>query len=186
MGQVALGLKNLAVRIAIFVVMAALLAWVLGGTLFPAAHRVNLAPWSFDGATWNWRVSGSGTVAGPVTWTLWERRGRTLREERFGIDGTWRQVWGPLMEDGRMTLGLATAAANGTTSWWRVRLDSTPGHHPDIRSFDRESEFLREVNGARGLDAGADAGAGAGADAGAGAGAGEHGAPATGESRRAP
>ena len=35
MGQVLLGLRSLFVRIAIFVTMAALLAWALGGTLWP-------------------------------------------------------------------------------------------------------------------------------------------------------
>ncbi len=35
MGQVLLGLRSLFVRIAVFVTMAALLAWALGGTLWP-------------------------------------------------------------------------------------------------------------------------------------------------------
>jgi hypothetical protein len=35
MGQFTLGLRSLLIRSTIFVVMAALLAWALGGTLFP-------------------------------------------------------------------------------------------------------------------------------------------------------
>lgn len=35
MGQVALGLRSLVFRIVIFVIMAGLLAWILGGTLWP-------------------------------------------------------------------------------------------------------------------------------------------------------
>jgi hypothetical protein len=35
MGQVALGLRSLVVRIVVFIIMAALLAWALGGTLWP-------------------------------------------------------------------------------------------------------------------------------------------------------
>lgn len=35
MGQVILGFRSLLVKIAVFVVMAAMLAWILGGTLWP-------------------------------------------------------------------------------------------------------------------------------------------------------
>jgi hypothetical protein len=38
--QVLLGVRNLSVRIAIFVVLAALLVWFLGGSLFPRADEV--------------------------------------------------------------------------------------------------------------------------------------------------
>lgn len=35
MGQILLGFRSLAVKIAVFVVLASLLAWILGGTLWP-------------------------------------------------------------------------------------------------------------------------------------------------------
>ena len=40
MGQVALGFRSLLVRAAVFFIMAALLAWALGGTLGPRAVGV--------------------------------------------------------------------------------------------------------------------------------------------------
>ncbi len=40
MSQVLLGFRNLSVRIAIFVALAALLVWFLGGSLFPRPDRV--------------------------------------------------------------------------------------------------------------------------------------------------
>lgn len=38
MGQFTLGLRSLLIKATIFVIMAALLAWALGGTLWPRAH----------------------------------------------------------------------------------------------------------------------------------------------------
>ena len=35
MGQIVLGFRSLAVKVAVFVALAALLAWILGGTLWP-------------------------------------------------------------------------------------------------------------------------------------------------------
>jgi hypothetical protein len=40
MGQATLALRNLLIKAAIFVVLAAALAWAVGGTLF-GSHRVN-------------------------------------------------------------------------------------------------------------------------------------------------
>lgn len=40
MSQVLLGVRNLSVRVAIFVVLAAILVWFLGGSLFPRADRI--------------------------------------------------------------------------------------------------------------------------------------------------
>ena len=56
MGQVALGFRSLLVRAAVFFVMAALLAWALGGTLWPRAVGVLLEGVSFAGQEWVWRA----------------------------------------------------------------------------------------------------------------------------------
>ncbi|MBG80976.1 MAG: hypothetical protein CMJ39_09740 [Phycisphaerae bacterium] len=56
MGQVALGFRSLLVRAAVFFVMAALLAWALGGTLWPRAVGVKLDEVSFGGKDWVWRA----------------------------------------------------------------------------------------------------------------------------------
>ena len=58
MGQVALGLRSLVVRIIVFVVMAALLAWALGGTLWPRpVHAVQRPVVDAGGQQWGWRVT---------------------------------------------------------------------------------------------------------------------------------
>jgi len=152
MGQLALGLRSLAVRFAVFVVLAALLAWILGGTLFPAPQRVNFPAWQFDGAAWNWRVSGSSTDAGPTAWTLFEHRdGDGVREQRFGLNGEWRQVWGPRFDAGTMMIGLALepgpGSADQATQWWLLRFAPGPGGSVDKSRLDDEAS-LREVLGA--------------------------------------
>ena len=50
MGQIYLGFRSLLVKIAIFVVMAALLAWALGGTLWPKTEvKIVGRPVDIDG-----------------------------------------------------------------------------------------------------------------------------------------
>ena len=52
MGQIYLGFRSLLVKIAIFVVMAALLAWALGGTLWPKTEvKIVGRPVDIDGQT---------------------------------------------------------------------------------------------------------------------------------------
>ena len=60
MGQLALGFRSLLIRLAIFVVMAALLAWALGGTLLPRAMRVKYDAVQFDSSEWFWELSAGG------------------------------------------------------------------------------------------------------------------------------
>ncbi len=58
MGQVALGLRSLVVRIIVFVVMAALLAWALGGTLWPRPVSAIQRPVvNAGGSQWGWMVT---------------------------------------------------------------------------------------------------------------------------------
>ena len=53
MGQIYLGFRSLLFKIAVFVVMAALLAWALGGTLWPrVASRVIGPPAKVGGVSW--------------------------------------------------------------------------------------------------------------------------------------
>lgn len=56
MGQVALGFRSLLVKAAIFVVLAALLAWVLGGTLWPRPHSAAATTVDFSGRSYQWRI----------------------------------------------------------------------------------------------------------------------------------
>lgn len=80
MGQVALGFRSLLVRAAVFFIMAALLAWALGGTLWPRAVGVFVDTAAFQGEAWAWRaeVDESPKPSGkpsrpPLAFQLWFR-----------------------------------------------------------------------------------------------------------------
>ncbi|MHC4949201.1 MAG: hypothetical protein ACYTG1_13250 [Planctomycetota bacterium] len=70
MGQVALGFRSLIVKLAVFFVLAALLAWALGGTLWPRAHTVETDPIDFGGRQWCWRLAVGGSHPLEVRWAL--------------------------------------------------------------------------------------------------------------------
>ncbi|MDG2477987.1 MAG: hypothetical protein P8M32_08850 [Phycisphaerales bacterium] len=58
MGQVALGLRSLGVRIVVFFIMAALLAWALGGTLWPwPVSAIQRPVINAGGTQWGWLVT---------------------------------------------------------------------------------------------------------------------------------
>ena len=69
MGQVILGFRSLLVKIAVFVLMAAMLAWILGGTLWPkTAVRVVGEPVAV--------VSSQKPCHGATTWPGESSKGR--------------------------------------------------------------------------------------------------------------
>ena len=81
MGQVALGFRSLLVRAAVFFVMAALLAWALGGTLWPRAVGVLLDGVTFAGKEWVWQAKVDESPKPPVKpnrppleFSLWQER----------------------------------------------------------------------------------------------------------------
>ena len=77
MGQVALGFRSLLVKVGIFVVMAALLAWALGGTLFPQPVQGLQGPvLETPSGDLAWQVTTRLDVKDePVTWHLVRRSG---------------------------------------------------------------------------------------------------------------
>jgi hypothetical protein len=70
MGQLALGLRSLFLRFAIFFVLAAALAWALGGTLFPRPERVDGPRVEFAGREWFVRLSAGGEHPGEARYEL--------------------------------------------------------------------------------------------------------------------
>jgi len=83
MGQVALGLRSLVVRIVVFFIMAALLAWALGGTLWPRPVSAIQRPViNAGGVQWGWRVTVDPASL-EVSYELTQRR-----------DGRWEPVTG--------------------------------------------------------------------------------------------
>ncbi len=106
MGQLALGFRSLLVKALVFVVMAGLLAWALGGTLFPRPTVVRLP--SANGM--RWQVAIGGDIDG-MQWTL-------LRGDHVVLEGNWISVVGP--EDVGGTVWVAADAGSGGWSFWKI------------------------------------------------------------------
>lgn len=73
MGQFALGIRSLLIKVAVFVVMAALLAWTLGGTLWPKPTIVRLEPVTFASRQWFWQLSVGGRDENAIRWQLMQQ-----------------------------------------------------------------------------------------------------------------
>jgi hypothetical protein len=102
MGQLALGFRSLLIKVAIFFVMAGLLAWALGGTLFPKPTVVDL-PGAGDV---HWRVSSGGDLHG-LQWSL-------IRDDQEIKTGHWQSAVGPVIVDG------VTWIATGNAGQWSI------------------------------------------------------------------
>lgn len=89
MGQLALGFRSLLIKAIIFFVMAGLLAWSLGGWLFPKPTIVDLPKVVGD---YHWRVS-SGTQIEGLQWSL-------IRGDQEFTIGLLQSVVGPVIVDG--------------------------------------------------------------------------------------
>jgi len=100
MGQLALGFRSVLIKASIFFVMAGLLAWILGGALFPKPTIVNL-PVAGD---LYWRLSSGGEIHG-LQWSL-------IRNEQEIKVGHWQAVVGPVIVDGE------TWVATGNAGHW--------------------------------------------------------------------
>ena len=102
MGQVVLGFRSLLIKAVIFFVMAGLLAWTLGGTLFPQPTVVNL-PGAGD---IYWRVSSGGEING-LQWSL-------MRGDQEIKTGRWQSTVGPAIVDG------VSWIATGNAGQWSI------------------------------------------------------------------
>jgi hypothetical protein len=140
MSQLALGLRALLVRLTIFFVMAAMLAWVLGGTLFPAPQSVTFPAFEVGGVQYAWRVTGSAHEAGPVAWSLVRRDDSGMRTVNVDIPAPWRRTWGPLVHAGGALLGVECGAASGAAGLWVAQI--APDGSSTVRKVADESELL--------------------------------------------
>jgi len=121
MGQVALGLRSLLVRLAIFVAMAALLAWALGGTLFPRAELTRIGE-SVQAAerSWQWEIKVGGKVRGERRFQL---VGAALHDDRSRIvltEAAWVDVAGPVALAGstdRLAVAVRSMRDEGNDTW---------------------------------------------------------------------
>jgi hypothetical protein len=120
MGQVALGFRSLLIKAAVFVVMAALLAWALGGTLWPRAETVDFEPVSFEGTEYRWRLSVGGRERGRARWRL--MAGSDGEELKPIDERIWHDAAGPVVTDaGFYYAGRPISSESGT--WLVERID---------------------------------------------------------------
>jgi hypothetical protein len=149
MGQVALGFRSLLVKLAIFFVMAALLAWALGGTLWPRAETFDFPPVRFDGRDWYWRlaIGGRNGDREAIRYTLLteEPDGDTTR---FG-DREWVDAAGPVLADDALYVaGLASFSPD--EPWRLLRIEGSEADAapvsialPDRLAVERQFARLR-------------------------------------------
>jgi hypothetical protein len=123
MGQVALGFRSLFIRLAIFVVMAALLAWTLGGTLFPRAEIADGPAVRWNDATWRLRLSLGGERRGLLRWSLLRQEGERDAEE-WPLAGfeRWVEASGPVALDDRLYIAFRDHSAS---SWTLAAITAT-------------------------------------------------------------
>ena len=124
MGQVALGFRSLLTKVAIFFVMAALLAWALGGTLWPrfwprpyVADKLNLQTAHVGDDVYFWQITITRPTQSDGTWRLWKmgaHSSRALADDRMWIGGA-----GPVAREGSVFFGGLMASGQ-----WVI---STPG-----------------------------------------------------------
>jgi hypothetical protein len=146
MGQFALGIRSLLIKSTIFVVLAALLAWALGGTLFPRPETAKFEGVSFAGQRWFWKLSVGGRNDGEVRWEL-------IKQSESGEpavhDGRrWSEVAGPIVADG--ALYFAARASLNPAELWRIERVDGNGKIAEFPMPDRlavEQQLSRLENG---------------------------------------
>ena len=144
MGQVALGFKNLLIKAAVFVIMAALLAWILGGELLPRPELVEMPPVRFAGKEYFWQLSVGGRQRGRMVWRMMAAENGASAEPFDELQ--WTEVAGPIVaSDGLYYAG--RASEDERQLWKLVRIEAsgaiTPFPLPDRLAVERQLARLQ-------------------------------------------
>lgn len=141
MSQVLLGVRNLSFRIAIFVALAAALAWFLGGELFPRAKSLPRATVSDSGISARvvmW-YTPDGLVSERTQWRLEVDAGKGPTR----VEPSWAEATDPVITaDGRVHVG---ALASGVWSVWTVDPNGEPPTAVVSASYGDRLEVERQV-----------------------------------------
>ncbi len=122
MGQLALGFRSLLTRAAIFFVMAALLAWALGGTLWPRPAYAAVwpeKPVNVGGTSYYWRLTIESGRPGRVTMQrpTWQLMALLPDETSEPADErTWSGGTGPVHHPSNGIIYFGARDENG--QWW--------------------------------------------------------------------
>ena len=144
MGQFALGIRSLVIKIAIFVVMAALLAWFLGGTLFPRVETADGPAVTWHSATWRLRLEVGGEHHGQARWQLLRQAGDS-KPEPWKLAGfeQWSDAAGPVATESNLYVAFRDRDAEE----WTVATISDTGFEtsilPDRLEVERQFARLR-------------------------------------------
>lgn len=114
------------IKAAVFVVLASLLAWALGGTLWPRPQVAQMDAVTFENRTWNWQLAVGGARTEPswVRWTMMVAEGDDPAQPHD--DQHWFDVAGPVVTDD--SLYYAGRLENEST-WQLVRIDAEGDTH---------------------------------------------------------
>lgn len=127
MGQLALGFRSLLIKSAVFVVMAALLAWALGGTLWPRPQVAELQGVPFAAAQWHWQLAVGG-ARGEASWMRWTMMRSIEGEGPIPFDQQqWIETAGPIATTD--ALYYAGRLADHEMPWLLVQVDITGEVH---------------------------------------------------------
>ena len=146
MGQFALGLRSLLIKSAVFVIMAALLAWALGGTLWPRAQISNAPSVHFEGFHWHWQLSVGGKTPGEARWRLMVA---DIENKAAPFDDdVWADVSGPVAGDDGLYVAYRGATANHAWTIERIQRinNDFQGAHftmPDRLAVEQQLERVR-------------------------------------------
>lgn len=120
MGQLALGVRSLLIRLAIFFVMAILLAWALGGTLWPRPVTAQAMSITSGGQTWSWVARITSYSEPSLTWIL------SCDTEH--VDTVHREGWVEATGFITGSAGIFTAARDPEQGWVILALASDGGY----------------------------------------------------------
>ena len=133
MGQLVLGVRSLFFKAAVFFIMAVLLAWALGGTLWPRATVIDRPATVWGDATWTWRLTAGGSEPDRLHWSL-------VRDELPALESTYRHPSGPEpTADGLLAGGYDLDAE----TWALLIVD--PDGTVNVHHFPDQLELLRQM-----------------------------------------
>ena len=103
--------------------MAALLAWALGGTLFPRPEVVDYPHVTFKNAEWWLRMKAGGDEPGAIRWYLMEKAGgKTFKQPHLHSDDAgWLNARGPIVANQTLYVGFEDSL-NG----WQIAVFEHP------------------------------------------------------------
>lgn len=127
MGQVALGFRSLFFRALVFFIMAALLAWALGGTLWPTPVCRTLTPVKLGSEQWAWNVcldpSPSPPGRSPLEYFLVRHDEAGKLIEFDGLKGQYIVDILPLLRSSDQLVAVACAQEGTGSIWYMLKID---------------------------------------------------------------